>query len=171
MAFVFRLADIDLYPHHSYLNISLSIWAGLYLFFIIERFLKIFMDAKARKQGETIHGHSHGQPLSSDGSVMTSSVLLTSNGDCDDDSSLQRSVLLSPDSQEEELKVKVLNGNGEVGDDDDRRKTCNGMLEDKTELYSTSKTAIRASFGHQVIPIIVIFVIMTYVIIRIGPTP
>merc|ERR1719339_316484 len=80
---------------------------------------------------------------------MTSSVLLTSNGDCEDDSSLQRSVLLSPDSQEEELKVKVLNGNGEFEDDDDRRKTCNGMLEDKTELYSTSKTAIRASFGHQ----------------------
>ena len=76
--------------------------------------------------------------------------IICSNGDCDDDSSLQRSVLLSPDSQEEELKVKVLNGNGEVGDDDDRRKTCNGMLEDKTELYSTSKTAIRASFGHQV---------------------
>ena len=54
-----RLSDIEMYSHHSYLNISLSIWAGLYLFFIIERFLKIFMDAKARKQGEVISGHSH----------------------------------------------------------------------------------------------------------------
>ena len=114
------------------------------------RFLKIFMDAKARKQGEVILGHSHSQPLGGDGSVMTSSVLLTSHGDCEDDSSLQRSVLLSPDSQEGEVRVKVLNGNGEVGDEDESRKTCNGMLEDKTELYSTSKTAIRASFGHQV---------------------
>ena len=37
-------------------------WAGLYLFFIIERFLKIFMDAKARRRGENIasgHGHCH----------------------------------------------------------------------------------------------------------------
>ena len=108
------------------------------------------MDAKARKQGEVILGHSHSQPLGGDGSVMTSSVLLTSHGDCEDDSSLQRSVLLSPDSQEGELRVKVLIGNGEVGDEDESRKTCNGMLEDKTELYSTSKTAIRASFGHQV---------------------
>ena len=139
----FRLADVELYPHHSYLSISLSIWAGLYLFFIIERFLKIFMDAKARKQGETvIPGHSH--VLNGDASVLTSSVLLTSTGDCEDDASLQRSVLLTP---EDEVRVKVVNG--ELGDDEDNRKTCNGMLEDKTELYSTSKTAIRASFGHQ----------------------
>ena len=115
---------------------------------LLVRFLKIFMDAKARKQGEAILGHSHGQPLGGDGSVMTSSVLLTSHGDCEDDSSLQRSVLLSPDSQEGELRVKMING--EVGEEDESRKTCNGMLEDKTELYSTSKTAIRASFGHQV---------------------
>ena len=29
------------------------------------------------------------------------------------------------------------------------RKTCVGMLEDTSELYSTSQSAIRASFGHQ----------------------
>ena len=35
-------------------------WAGLYLFFIIERFLKIFMDAKARRRGENIaSSHCH----------------------------------------------------------------------------------------------------------------
>ena len=50
----FRLSELELYPHHSYLSISLSVWAGLYLFFIIERFLKIFMDAKARRRGENI---------------------------------------------------------------------------------------------------------------------
>ena len=58
----FRLSELELYPHHSYLSISLSVWAGLYLFFIIERFLKIFMDAKARRRGENIasgHGHAH----------------------------------------------------------------------------------------------------------------
>ena len=137
---------------------------------LIIRFLKIFMDAKARKQGEAILGHSHSQPLGGDGSVMTSSVLLTSHGDCEDDSSLQRSVLLSPDSQEGEVRVKVLNGNGEVGDEDESRKTCNGMLEDKTELYSTSKTAIRASFGHQVNRVIIIINGMTLVIIRTGLT-
>ena len=36
----------------------------MYLFFIIERFLKMFMDAKARRQGENLvsHGHSHALP-------------------------------------------------------------------------------------------------------------
>ena len=45
----FSLADH--YPHHDYLTISLVIWSGVYLFFIIERFLKIFMELKNRKNG------------------------------------------------------------------------------------------------------------------------
>ena len=59
----FRLADSTLFPHHSYLNISLAIWLGLYSFFIIERFLKIVMDAKARRAGELLeHCHTHCPP-------------------------------------------------------------------------------------------------------------
>jgi len=50
-----------MFPHHNYLNISLTIWAGIYLFFIIERLLKIVMDARARRQNEIVSrpGHSH----------------------------------------------------------------------------------------------------------------
>ena len=115
---MYRLADVEMYSHHSYLNISLSIWAGLYLFFVIERFLKIFMDAKARKQGEVIsnHGHSH------------------TNGDTNHDE--------SPTSPEE---VKFIGGLEEP----ERSKTCNAVLQDVTEVYSNSQSAIRASFGHQ----------------------
>jgi hypothetical protein len=40
------------------------VWLGIYLFFIIERCLKIFMDSKARRRGETVGGrHSHHAPL------------------------------------------------------------------------------------------------------------
>jgi hypothetical protein len=52
--------QVEFYPHHGYLNISLTVWLGIYLFFIIERCLKIFMDSKARRRGETVGGrHSH----------------------------------------------------------------------------------------------------------------
>jgi len=88
----FRLAESSMYPHHSYLNISLTIWAGLYLFFIIERLLKIVMDAKARRQGEVMgNGHHHGildddhekKSLKTEASVtsdLTNVVELSNNG-------------------------------------------------------------------------------------------
>jgi hypothetical protein len=56
----FLPTQVEFYPHHGYLNISLTVWLGIYLFFIIERCLKIFMDSKARRRGETVGGrHSH----------------------------------------------------------------------------------------------------------------
>ena len=51
--------QVEFYPHHGYLNLSLTIWLGIYLFFIIERCLKIVMDAKARRRGELLGGHGH----------------------------------------------------------------------------------------------------------------
>ncbi len=58
--------QVEFYPHHGYLNISLTVWLGIYLFFIIERCLKIFMDHKARQRGEQgashHHHHSHSHP-------------------------------------------------------------------------------------------------------------
>ena len=57
--------QVEFYPHHGYLNISLTVWLGIYLFFIIERCLKIFMDSKARRRGEVVVGHSHSHPLPS----------------------------------------------------------------------------------------------------------
>lgn len=45
----FSLADY--FPNHDYLTISLVIWFGVYLFFIIERFLKMFMELKNRRNG------------------------------------------------------------------------------------------------------------------------
>jgi len=51
----------ELFPHHNYLNIALTILGGIYLFFVVERLLKIVMDARARSKNETIGvpGHSH----------------------------------------------------------------------------------------------------------------
>ena len=50
-----------MFPHHNYLNIALTILGGIYLFFVVERLLKIVMDARARSKNETIGvpGHSH----------------------------------------------------------------------------------------------------------------
>ena len=42
----FGLPDSD--PEHGYLQTSFLLWAGIWLFFMIERFLKIIMDAKQR---------------------------------------------------------------------------------------------------------------------------
>jgi len=55
----FNLSAVSFYPHHSYLSVAISVFAGMYLFFIIERCMKIVMDAKARKEGEDILKHNH----------------------------------------------------------------------------------------------------------------
>ena len=52
----FQLADVKFFQDHAYLEVSLVIWFGIYLFFLIERFLKIFMEHK-KFQNPT--GHSH----------------------------------------------------------------------------------------------------------------
>ena len=130
----FRLADIEMFSHHSYLNISLSIWAGLYLFFIIERFLKIFMDAKARKQGEVVtgHGHSHSHCNNSQNGTSKYEESLAS---------------ITGAEQEKFVAVQEEEKGGLEGEE--RSRTCGGMLQDATEVYSNSQSAIRASFGHQ----------------------
>lgn len=124
----FRLSEMEMYPHHSYLNISLTVWAGLYLFFIIERFLKIFMDAKARKQGETMHGHTH----NGIGTMADSEKRMLQ---CDNSIS-------SLDTVTSPLTECTLEEKEEQGH-------CVGNIQDKSTLYSNSKSAIRASFGHQ----------------------
>ena len=48
-----------MFPHHNYLNISLTVFGGIYLFFVIERLLKIVMDARARRAEEVMVEHSH----------------------------------------------------------------------------------------------------------------
>ena len=60
--FNFRLADVTV--NHSYLEVSLVIWSGIYLFFLIERFLKIFMESQNRKKDLEL-GHAH-QPFCSE---------------------------------------------------------------------------------------------------------
>ena len=52
----FKLADVSV--DHSYLKVSLVIWCGVYLFFLIERFMKIFMESRSEKNCIPI-GHSH----------------------------------------------------------------------------------------------------------------
>ena len=52
----FQLADIEFFKDHAYLEVSLVIWFGIYLFLLIERFLKIFME---HKKFQNPGGHSH----------------------------------------------------------------------------------------------------------------
>ena len=47
----FSLAEFEYFKHHEYLYNSLVIWFGVYLFFIIERILKICMEFKNHKHG------------------------------------------------------------------------------------------------------------------------
>lgn len=47
----FSLSEVTFFPHHSYLNISLVIFGGIYMFFIIERILKMIMEYKSKKDG------------------------------------------------------------------------------------------------------------------------
>ena len=126
----FRLAEVSsLYPNHSYLWISLSIWLGMYLFFIIERFLKMFMDAKARRQGENLVSHSHNHSLPA-----------------------QREASLEKQSAEikEEEEGRLVAGEESVttlASPLEEREGC--LRQDPSKLYSDSGSAIRASFGHQ----------------------
>eukprot|EP00092_Neocalanus_flemingeri_P078687 GFUD01097926.1.p1 GENE.GFUD01097926.1~~GFUD01097926.1.p1 ORF type:complete len:490 (+),score=90.16 GFUD01097926.1:171-1640(+) len=131
----FRLAELDMYPHHSYLNISLTIWAGLYVFFIIERFLKIFMDAKARKQGEIVTGHSHNH---------------TQNGVTNTTDVEKRTLQCehSVTSLDTVTSPLVECPNTDIDEHDQEHQSC-GIMQDKSALYSNSQSAIRASFGHQ----------------------
>ena len=44
------LFQSSLHPHHSYLNTSLTVLLGMYLFFLIERLLKMMMDWRSRRR-------------------------------------------------------------------------------------------------------------------------
>jgi len=132
----FRLSESRLFPHHSYLSVSLAIWGGLYLFFLIERALKIVMDAKARKKGEhgLEHKHSHhhdfGQPLR----VSNGCIILEKDGE---------KQIRSPDSL-----TTVQSPLMETGDLEERGDK-NANCVDAEEIYQNSQSAIKASFGHQ----------------------
>jgi len=49
----FDLSSVSNFPHHSYLNFSLVIWGGVYMFFVIERCLKMFMDFKDKNNARS----------------------------------------------------------------------------------------------------------------------
>jgi zinc transporter 14 len=118
----FRLNELAMYPHHSYLYISMSIWLGMYLFFVIERFLKMFMDAKARREGEEMPGHGH------------SHAAVPAAGQA----GLEKQ-LIGPEESVTSLASTEEQQEPEEG--------CLGQ--DPGRLYTDSRSAIRASFGHQ----------------------
>merc|ERR1712083_561610 len=101
----------------------------MYLFFIIERFLKMFMDAKAKRQGENLVSHSHNHSLPA-----------------------QREASLEKQSAEikEEEEGRLVAGEESVttlASPLEDREGC--LRQDPSKLYSDSGSAIRASFGHQ----------------------
>jgi len=48
-------------PHHGYLHTSALVWSGIWLFFMIERFLKIIMDWKEKQRMESPSGQQQQQ--------------------------------------------------------------------------------------------------------------
>ncbi len=47
----FNLSDVPFFAHHSYLKVSFFVWVGIYMFFVIERVLKMIMEQKSKKNG------------------------------------------------------------------------------------------------------------------------
>jgi len=164
----FNLSKVPFYPHHSYLSISLAVWAGMYLFFIIERFMKIWMDAKARREGEPIlpgHGHSHTNGKVGGGAEEELMVQVVRS---DTTSSLlaQNSTLLSPQSRgcaqdcrsqgsgRKRCCSETITDQEKLAIELDDHK--NSLVKSATELddhrnslvYEQSLHAVKASFGH-----------------------
>ncbi|XP_023338022.1 zinc transporter ZIP14 [Eurytemora carolleeae] len=124
----FSLKEVDFFPHHGYLNISMAIWLGMYLFFILERCLRIFMDARSRRQGIPFnHSHTHTniKPTEEQESLVQLKV----------DTNLQK-----PDQEVRRLELEP----SEQG----RKRESSLSAQDSKELYQQSRQAIRASFGH-----------------------
>lgn len=68
----FGLMETD--PHHRYLQTSVLLIGGIWLFFMIERFLKIIMDWKeARTREERIGNSPNHQPMILEGSNTSNS--------------------------------------------------------------------------------------------------
>ncbi len=44
----FSLSDMDHFSQHEYLNVAVVIWAGVYLFFLVEKTLKFVMQCKSK---------------------------------------------------------------------------------------------------------------------------
>jgi len=126
----FKLSEVEFYPHHSYLAISMSVWLGMYLFFVIERFLKMFMDAKARRQGEEIIGHGHGHGRGHGDAITGVEIDSEKKPMITEESVTTLATIVSPHEDMERL--------------DDG---C--MRQNPSRLYSDTQSAIRSSFGHQ----------------------
>eukprot|EP00095_Tigriopus_kingsejongensis_P002521 maker-scaffold838_size90379-snap-gene-0.10 protein:Tk02521 transcript:maker-scaffold838_size90379-snap-gene-0.10-mRNA-1 annotation:"zinc transporter zip14" len=143
----FSLSEVSFFPHHSYLNISLVIFGGIYLFFIIERFLKMVMEFKSRRAGYTFHQHSHGlaEMHSQDaGDALVQDIKQLPNGESTEPILKKASrviVLDVPEIHEEEEADQQVNAAG-------HRISCAGQNSTNRELYEDSQQAIRASFGH-----------------------
>lgn len=159
----FNLNKNPLFPHHSYLHVALAIWAGMYLFFIIERFMKISMDAKARREGEKIlagHGHSHangnGRISQAEEELLvkvvrsdTTSSLVGQAKGCggcqlrDTDAELGKSVEFKQIMEEVPHRKRCCSETIT-----DQEKSAIEQSVKKNLVYEQSILAVKASFGH-----------------------
>ncbi|ODN00585.1 Zinc transporter ZIP14 [Orchesella cincta] len=119
-----RLAEHD--PDHEYLNISLYIVGGIWLFFMVERILKFIMDYKERK-GKSWKREKMSSVLSSTPETSTIAVM-TENGNL--------------------MKGPLVEANGGGGEQ------RNSLIfpstpRDTGVIYECQEQAIKASFGHQ----------------------
>lgn len=169
----FNLSAVSFYPHHSYLTVALSIFAGMYLFFIIERFMKIFMDAKARREGQDIVKHNHNNLVEvgdneklikmENGSSVTSSDTTTSlasickknKPDCHyrlaadtvDIEDMMPVTCSAPPLKDKSVEFRPARKRccSETITDQEKSAVCNKLERDS--VYEQTLPAIKASFG------------------------
>ena len=114
-------------PHHSYLHTSALVWSGIWLFFMIERFLKIIMDWKEKQRMDSPSGQQQQQQQQQRGhSHMAAS------------SSNAMPLIAESPSQ---LIVSA----------------ASVPSTDVERIYESQEQVIKASFGHQAVRISIFF--------------
>lgn len=116
----FKLNETD--KEHTYLNISLVICGGVWMFFMVERILKFIMDYKDRKDRKWKH-------------EKISSVLSS-----------------TPENSTLSMLVDHKNAMNGEGGSDSRSSTSTAMCSPQPTtgvIYESQEQAIKSSFGHQ----------------------
>jgi hypothetical protein len=134
----FGLPDSD--PEHGYLQTSFLLWAGVWLFFMIERFLKIIMDAKQRNNQQN-------NPTQTNNSWP---LVECKHSRPHPSQSIQQRLLT------EKSNPKTAEQGNEL---------CVGTEIER--IYESQEQAIKASFGHQAVCFVCLFINLSNIILNV----
>ena len=129
----FSLSEVSFFPHHSYLNVSIMIFGGVYMFFVIERMLKMIMELKSRRNTlesgrgyvSAVHGNFNQQE--------------------------------EKENHQNHASIPIVEEFSPIREEEEGFETNSGMIDfepgcatlgNKKDVYEQAKPAMRASFGH-----------------------